>query len=375
MATFTTMSKINLLSSMWLKIVFDTAADPMAEWTGVDSGYWEPYDFNPTHVRLIERNVYDTGDTDFSEIEILGPLSLEKDGEVVTSIGGSFVTIRYEHVAVDGNEEDDANWSLTGASVSFSKLSAVADVNAYIFRGNDSIYGSAENDLLAGYAGADFLSGGAGNDVLIGGAGADNLNGGSGRDTARYSGAEARVIVNLQANNLNRGEAKGDRLFEIEVLVGSKFADKLTGDDRANELSGGLGNDVLQGAGGKDLLIGGAGADVLFGGGGADTFLFKSHTASTVNAKGRDTIADFRRKDGDKIDLAGIDAVSPTKKINDQFTFIGDKGFTFTEGQLRFVTKKGDTFVYGDVNGDAKADFAIKLAGFAHDLKASDFVL
>lgn len=80
---------------------------------------------------------------------------------------------------------------------------------------------------------------------------------------------------------------------------------------------------------------------------------------------------DFGR--GDKINLKKIDAKSGTKK-NDAFTFVGEAGFSNTKGELRFEKKGGNTYVYGDVNGDGRADLMIKLDG-SINLKASDFVL
>ncbi|HEY8381169.1 MAG TPA: calcium-binding protein, partial [Microvirga sp.] len=55
---------------------------------------------------------------------------------------------------------------------------------------------------------------------------------------------------------------QGDRLFDIRNVVGSAFADLLTGDGAANLLSGGSGDDTLAGGGGNDTLAGGGGNDV-----------------------------------------------------------------------------------------------------------------
>ena len=45
----------------------------------------------------------------------------------------------------------------------------------------------------------------------------------------------------------------------IGAVVGSPFADLLTGDAGANRIEGGAGNDDLDGGGGDDELLGGAG--------------------------------------------------------------------------------------------------------------------
>ncbi len=224
----------------------------------------------------------------------------------------------------------------------------------------DKLYGNTGANLLSGGAGNDLLSGAAGNDVLIGGAGADRLDGGAGTDTASYSGAAASVVANLANATANIGDAKGDVYVSIENLTGTNYADKLYGNTGANVLSGGSGNDLLSGNAGNDTLYGGLGADSLTGGAGADTFIFKALSDTTVAATGRDTIFDFSGIGGDRLDLSAIDAKSSVS--GDQaFTFIGTAAFSGKAGELNYSKQASDTYVYGDTNGDKKADFAIHL--------------
>lgn len=172
--------------------------------------------------------------------------------------------------------------------------------------GKDTIKGSSLSETFYGGAGADTLRGNGGNDKINGGTGNDKLYGGAGKDT----------------------------------------------------LNGDAGNDLLRGDAGNDTLYGGAGADKLYGGAGKDTFVFKSAKETTVATKGRDTIYDFEGKAGDRIDLKGIDA--NTKVKGDQaFKFIGTDAFSKKAGELRYEKKASDAYVYGDTNGDGKADFAI----------------
>lgn len=158
-----------------------------------------------------------------------------------------------------------------------------------------------------------------------------------------------------------------------DTLYGNRGADKIGGGRGNDRLMGGAGNDVLKGDAGNDELSGGAGADVLLGGRGADMFVFSTAKDSTVAAAGRDTVRDFSRGQGDKIDLGAIDA--NVKAAGDQaFGFIGSDEFHGKAGELRFERKAGDTFVFGDVNGDGKADFSILVdANIA--FKAGDFLL
>lgn len=95
------------------------------------------------------------------------------------------------------------------------------------------------DDVLRGLGGDDELSSEQGNDTFYGGAGADIINGRDGFDQARYDDSPAGVTVSLAASIAYGGDATGDRLIEIESLVGSAFADSLTGDRLANDLQGG----------------------------------------------------------------------------------------------------------------------------------------
>lgn len=230
-------------------------------------------------------------------------------------------------------------------------LSAVSDQP--ILKGTsaaDILTGGDTTTTIYGYGGNDRLNGGGGNDVLIGGTGADRLEGGSGTDTASYAGATKGVTASLTKASLNTNDAKGDTYVSIENLMGSNYADKLTGNSVVNVLVGGAGNDQLYGA---------KGADDLYGGSGNDVFLFTALSDSTVSATGRDTIFDFYGN-GDRIDLSAIDA--NTKLTGNQaFKFIGTEAFHGKAGELQYIQKASDTYIQGDVNGDKKTDFTIHI--------------
>jgi Ca2+-binding RTX toxin-like protein len=218
-------------------------------------------------------------------------------------------------------------------------------------------------DTLSGEAGNDRLDGGAGNDVLRGGAGADVLMGSAGSDAASYYSGTTGILVSLATGAGSGGEAQGDTLSGIENLSGSQGWDSLYGNAGAN---------VLQGWNGNDLLVGRAGKDMLTGGAGVDRFQFTALADSVVGANA-DRITDFSRAQGDRIDLAGIDARF-TVAGDQAFTFIGTAAFTGVAGQLHIWHDAGRTIVSGDVNGNRTADFNIVLTGTIN-LVAGDFVL
>lgn len=237
----------------------------------------------------------------------------------------------------------------------------------------DRLIGDGKTNVLNGGAGDDVLEGGDGDDVLIGGFGADRLIGGTGSDAASYAGANAGVVANLLKSSVNTGDAKGDNYSSIENLAGSSYADRLTGNAKANVMDGGAGGDVLSGGAGNDQLIGGAGFDDLYGGAGSDRFVFRSAKELGTSKTATDTIFDFLQKEKDLIDVTAIDA--SLKKAGDQaFTFIGAGKFSNTAGELRYEKAKADTYVYGDINGDGKADFVLHIDA-ALTLRAGDFLL
>jgi Ca2+-binding RTX toxin-like protein len=261
--------------------------------------------------------------------------------------------------------------------------------------GSNLLSGLQGDDVLHGGAGSDRLLGGEGIDLLLGGSGADVLDGGAGSDWAQYFGSSAAVTILLYTDQASGGDAQGDQLDGIENVLGSFFDDTLWGDDGANQLAGGSGgNDTLKGFGGadvlvgmdgddglygmdgddvlqgeagddrlegqqgNDLLLGGAGVDTMIGGSDADTFRFTAVSFSPVNGLDlSDRIVDFSSAEGDKVDLALIDA--NTMLSGDQaFTPIGiNVSFNGVAGELRY----NGGLLEGDVNGDAVADFQIQI--------------
>ena len=105
------------------------------------------------------------------------------------------------------------------------------------FAGNDILNGDAGDDTLNGGGNNDTLNGGENNDTLIGQDGNDTLSGGSGTDTASYVGAAGGVTVALGTTTAQNTVGDGtDTLSSIENLIGSNFADTLSGSRRQHHL-------------------------------------------------------------------------------------------------------------------------------------------
>jgi Ca2+-binding RTX toxin-like protein len=120
---------------------------------------------------------------------------------------------------------------------------------SYVFAGDRSIRGGAEDETLRGGTGNDWIIGEAGRDRLLGRAGDDRLGGSAGNDS----------------------------------LHGEAGRDVLRGGDGNDRLYGGDGNDNLGGQAGNDTLAGGAGSDTLVGGAGFDRFVFAGSGSDQVN--------------------------------------------------------------------------------------------
>jgi len=151
--------------------------------------------------------------------------------------------------------------------------------------------------------------------------------------------------------------------FDVSLLKGN---DVIEGSPYADRLYGRAGNDVITGNLGKDILYGGAGAD---------RFVFESDLDSwaILDFKHMDTIADFSRKQRDKIDLRPIDA-NTTRGGNQKFTFTGLDDFTGKPGELAIARTKAGSYVAGDTDGDTIPQFTVFVKGSAVLVKG-DFYL
>jgi len=169
-----------------------------------------------------------------------------------------------------------------------------------VYLGNDgeTVFGGSGAGHVTGGSGADIVHGGAGDDVIDGGGGANILDGGGGTNTASYASASAGVIVSLalQGTTQDNAGAGDDRLSNFQNLLGSAFADHLTGDAGDNVIDGGSGDDVLDGGGGSNTVsYASAGAAVTV------SLALQGSAQDTVGA-GHDTLSNFQKLIGSAFD-------------------------------------------------------------------------
>jgi Ca2+-binding RTX toxin-like protein len=137
------------------------------------------------------------------------------------------------------------------------------------------------------------IDGGAGRDVISGGLGNDILMGGAGIDLVSFASAGGSITVDLSVTAAQATGEGTDTLSGFEGIIGSAFADILTGS---------AGNDIIDGGAGfvDDTLTGGTGVDTVSfasAGGGVTIDLGANATQNTGGA-GRDTITQFENITG-----------------------------------------------------------------------------
>ncbi|HEV2748727.1 MAG TPA: calcium-binding protein [Allosphingosinicella sp.] len=158
-----------------------------------------------------------------------------------------------------------------------------------------TMFGGEGNDVLTGGGDHDVMRGDEGNDRLVGSRGIDTLHGGDGTDTIDYTASVAAVTIVLgEGTSQSRGyggDADGDVISEVEIFVGSAFADSMVGDEEANQFFGGAGSDQLYGGANADRLNGGTGADATGGGAGNDRH-FVDHAKDRVVERAGEGTAD-----------------------------------------------------------------------------------
>jgi len=319
-------------------LVIDRAYGTIDGGTGSDSLYLSVDDNKDAH-GLARLNIVDI---EHLYISTMGPSAMFTAAQlasfqtIASTDPGQMVWLR---IRSDPGVSLDLSAQLQGqsANVTVDNLAFFRSSN-----GNDVIRLNAQAAAtLDGGAGDDSLYGNDLANSLTGGIGADRIDGAGGIDTASYAGSALGVTVNLATGVGTGGDAQGDRLYNIENLVGSSKADNLTGSSIANRIEGGAGADRLDGAKGDDTLIGGAGADALIGGAGIDTADYSASSAAVRVSLNLNT-ATGGDAEGDSFN--GIENF-----IGSAFADI----LTGNDGANRLQGGDGDDVLTGRAGGDA----------------------
>ncbi len=234
--------------------------------------------------------------------------------------------------------------------------------------GNDIIFGNDGNDTLLGQSGDDFIEAGGGRDRIIAGDGDDTINAGADRDYVDAGAGDDTVYAELNDGSdvINAGD--GVDTYDLSIIEAAIEVDLGNGPFGRVESSE-TGVDVISGfenvitGSGNDTITGNNAANVLVGGEGNDWFKFTS-----IEQADGDYIADFRP--GDMINLTGI---ADNYDFGGTFDLLAEGTTSFSQaGQLIVREDNGALLVEGNVDGDAEADFTIRVAGKS-ELNSDDF--
>ena len=295
-----------------------------------------------------------------------GGVTLRLDTELAQDLGGGLgidIVRSVEHVL--GSRHDDVVTGNGGDNFLIGRGGADTLDGA---GGADLLLGSEGGDRLAGGDGEDTLWGNGGDDTLAGGAGNDRLDGGGGSDWVSFEDATSGVDVKLGRMRDAGGGMGTDKLISIENVIGSAFADTLTGDDGGNGLAGGAGDDVLAGGRGNDLLLGEDGDDQIRGNADDDTLYGSDGDDTLGGGSGSDRLDGGGGTDwADLSDIAGGVSVSlvsglavalatPDKdkliSIENVLGSSGDDLLTGDNGANELMGQAGDDSVAGSRGND-----------------------
>jgi len=253
--------------------------------------------------------------------------------------------------------------------------------------------GWAQGDILINI---DNVIGSSKDDTFIANAYANILDGGAGNDTVSYAAANngVGVTVNLSTglgSGVSGSWAIGDTYVNIENIIGSQYADILTGASGGNSvLRGGGGADVMTGIGtGNYISYAGSAAAVSIdfkngtGSGGdaqGDTFFniwnvigssnddtfYASTQANVFNGGGgNDTVSYMYDTAGVVVDLANITAASGLYALGD--TFINIRNVTGGSGNdMFYATTDANAFIGG--GGSDTVNYSHSTTGVVVDL-------
>ena len=248
--------------------------------------------------------------------------------------------------------------------------------------GDDTITGSdkhwCRSEIIFGGSGDDTIDGRGGSDIIIGGEGDDDLTGGRGADTF--------VFEEGHGNDTIQDFSFGDRIqltcFD-QTITWEQLQSKITTVTNDENVVTGVQIDLSEWGGGTivlngftsvddvtenmfvldqivgsdgsdDTLQGGTSADTMTGGTGADTFVFDEDSGS-------DTITDFSKTEGDKIDLTSFSQAITWAQLSTKITTVTDDDNTVTGVQIDLSDWGGGTITLNGITSvsDVTADMFV----------------
>ena len=223
-----------------------------------------------------------------------------------------------------------------GVSINLQAGSAIGDasVGHDTFTAVNSASGSNFDDTFV----ATGFNGINGTFNSFQGLGGDDTITGNGNTQIFFISATAGVNVDLTT-----GSVSGDASVGHDTITGGVF--NVLGSNFNDTISGTASNDILNGGSGNDTISGRAGNDSLTGGVGADIFVY-------ADAGGADTVTDFNRAEGDKIDLTGVSSVSSFADIQSKASVIG--------GNTVIDFGGGNTLILSGVPSVQPSDFVFR---------------
>lgn len=184
-----------------------------------------------------------------------------------------------------------------------------------------------------------------------------------------FSASGNSVDVDLKADSINDdGFGNNYMVFNIHDVIGSAYADTITGGFGADNLQGGAGDDILSGREGMDTLNGGAGYDI------ADYSLAAAAITADLTANdvsddgdgGSDTLVDIEEIQGSNFDDditgadntvvkggMGADIIRFTTPLTGNIDFAGEDGadtFVITGSSLDMVNDGNSVLLKGGVD-------------------------
>ena len=219
----------------------------------------------------------------------------------------------------------------------------IGNANSNVFYGwggNDTLSGGLGNDTIYGGTGDDIVAGDGGNDLLVGG---DIIGTLAGWDTVDYSTDIAGVTLNLTTGTATDGSGGTDTLSGFSKVLGSNFADTITGN---------IGADDLRGGGGDDWLVMSAGNDTIYGGTTTET---TGDTVDFIAATTAGVIVNLATNNASGTDI-GTDVIYEVENVsgsNFADTITGNANANTLVGRAlndTIVAGSGADVIYGDDN-------------------------